>query len=267
MQHALPFDHPLPSLFASPEHRLEVDELLGAGALVAVSSSGGKDSQAMTILLSRIVPPDQMLIIHAPLHDEEWPGTVEHIERTKPPGVPLRFAYTASGKSLLDRVEERGRWPGPNARYCTSEHKRGPIERELRRYLKAFPRYQGRVISAMGHRAEESSARKHRTPWTFNPQNSCRHRWWYDWLPVHAFSTSEVFQVIEDAGQQPHWVYAEGATRASCTFCIFASRHDLCLGARLRPDLYRRYVRLEERINHTLSPSRRPLPAITGIPA
>ncbi|MCY4498375.1 MAG: hypothetical protein OXC14_13930, partial [Rhodospirillaceae bacterium] len=36
--------------------------------------------------------------------------------------------------------------------------------------------------------------------------------------------------------------------------------------AELRPDLYSRYAALEQRIGHTLSPSRKPLPELTGIP-
>ena len=62
-------------------------ELIEDGALVAVSSSGGKDSQAMTILLSRVVPREQLLVVHAPLGEVEWPGTLAHIENTIPPGV------------------------------------------------------------------------------------------------------------------------------------------------------------------------------------
>ena len=63
--------------------------LIERGALVAVNHSGGKDSQAMTFLLSRIVPREQLLVVHAPLGEVEWPGTVEHIERTIPPSVPF----------------------------------------------------------------------------------------------------------------------------------------------------------------------------------
>ena len=40
----------------------------------------------------------------------------------------------SSGKSLLDRVEERGKFPGIRHRYCTGVFKRTPIERDLRRY-------------------------------------------------------------------------------------------------------------------------------------
>ena len=53
----------------------ECREMIDCGALVAVSTFGGKDSQAMTILLSRIVPRDQLLPVHAPLGEVEWPGT------------------------------------------------------------------------------------------------------------------------------------------------------------------------------------------------
>ena len=42
-------------------------ELIESGALVALSTSGGKDSQAMTVLLSRLVPLDQLVMVHAPL--------------------------------------------------------------------------------------------------------------------------------------------------------------------------------------------------------
>ena len=142
------------------------------GALVAVSHSGGKDSQCMTILLSRLVPRDQLLVVHAALGTVEWPGTIEHIERTTPPDVPLILALTASGKSLLERIEERGLWPSSSARWCTSDFKRGPIERELRRYLKAHPRFGGRIISAMGMRASESPARAKKSAWRYNERNS-----------------------------------------------------------------------------------------------
>ena len=60
-------------------------EMILTGALVAISTSGGKDSQAMTILLSRIVPRDRLVVIHAPLAEVEWPGTAKFIRATLPP--------------------------------------------------------------------------------------------------------------------------------------------------------------------------------------
>ena len=241
-------------------------ETIRAGALVAVNHSGGKDSQCMTILLSRIVPRGQIVAVHAPLGEVEWPGTVEHIEATLPVGVPLVFAPVASGKTLLERVEERGLWPSSTARWCTSDFKAGPIQRELRRYLKAHPRFGGRLVNAMGMRAEESPARARKAPWRRNDRMSVAGREVFDWLPVFDLSTADVFRVIRDAGQSPHWAYAAGMTRLSCSFCILASRADLRRAAELRPDLYRAYAELEQRIGHTLSPTRRTLPEVTGVP-
>ena len=244
----------------------ECRETIRAGALVAINHSGGKDSQAMTILLSRIVPREQLVAVHAPLGEVEWPGMIEHIEATLPAGVPLVFAPVASGKTLLERVEERGLWPSSAARWCTSDFKAGPIQRELRRYLKAHPRFGGRLVNAMGMRAEESPARARKAPWRRNDRMSVAGREVFDWLPVFDLSTADVFRVIRDAGQSPHWAYAAGMTRLSCSFCILASRADLRRAAELRPDLYRAYAELERRIGHTLSPTRRPLPEVTGVP-
>ncbi|MDE0030161.1 MAG: phosphoadenosine phosphosulfate reductase family protein, partial [Deltaproteobacteria bacterium] len=229
--------------------------------------SGGKDSQTMTILLARAVPHDQLVVVHAPLGQVEWPGTVEHIESTMPAGVPLILARVASGKSLLEMIEERGRFPGPRTRFCTRSAKISPIERELRHYLKAHPRFGGRIVSAVGIRRDESNARSKRIPWARSDRNSRAGREWFDWLPIFDLTTDDVFRIIRDAGQSPHWVYAEGMSRCSCSLCLFSSKSDICRAAELRPDLYQRYAALEERIGHTLSPSGVPLPRLTGIPA
>ena len=244
----------------------ECRDMIRRGALFAVNSSGGKDSQCMTILLSEIVPHDQLVVVHAPLHGADWPGTLEHVRATLPAGVPLILAPVASGRSLPDAIEKRGRFPSPSVRWCTSDFKRGPIERELRRYLKAHPRFGGRIVNAMGMRARESAARARRDPWTRNARNSRAGRSWYDWLPVFDLDEDQVFRVIRDAGQAPHPAYAMGMSRLSCVFCIMASRGDLRTAARLQPRLYRAYAALERRIGHTLSPSGIPLPELTGVP-
>ena len=250
-----------PDIRVPPECR----KMIRAGALVAVNTSGGKDSQSMTILLSRIVPREQIVAVHAPLVDVEWPGTVEFIRATLPPGIPLILAPVTSGKTLLDSIEERGRFPSPKVRWCTSSTKRGPIERELRRLLKANPRFCGRLVNAMGMRAEESPARARKMPWRRNDRMSAAGREVFDWLPVFEFSTDDVFRIIRDAGQSPHPAYGTGMSRLSCVFCIMASRADLHTAAKLQPALYARYVALEKRIGHTLSPSGRSLPELTGI--
>ena len=141
-------DSPLrrrPDLLVPPECR----SLIERGVLVVVNRSGGKDSQCMTILLSWIVPGEQLLVVHALFGEVEWPGTIEHIENTICSGVSLILAGMVSGKSLLERIEERGRFPDSGRCYRTSDAKRTPIERELRRYLKAHSRFGPKPAAAI----------------------------------------------------------------------------------------------------------------------
>ena len=225
------------------------------GTLVAVSTSGGKDSQAMTILLSRIVPRDRLVAVHAPLGEVEWPNTVEFIRATLPPGMALILAPVASGKTLLDSIEERGRFPSPKVGWCTSSLKRGPIERELRRYLKANPRFGGRIVSAMGMRAEESPARARKPPWRLNERNFRAGRTWFDWLPTFDLTEREVFRAIRDAGQSPHPAYAMGMSSSPVSSASWP-RAPICCSARgLRADRRDKLLKLLDTRGQNCTPN------------
>lgn len=243
----------------------KVLELVERGALFVVNHSGGKDSQAMMVKLAEIVPQAQLMVIHAELPEVDWEGIKEHIEATIG-GLPL-IVCRNENKTLLEMVERRGMFPSPQQRQCTSDLKRGPIEREIRRYLKANPRFGGLVVNCMGLRAEESPARSKLETLKLNARNSKAGREWWDWLPIHAMTKASVFKVIGEAGQKPHHAYALGMSRLSCCFCIMACKADLQTAARLKPELYKRYVELEKKIGHTLSMEGRPLEEVTGIKA
>ncbi len=242
----------------------KIQSLVDRGTLFAINHSGGKDSQAMLAEVLKLVPRDQILVIHADLGEVDWGGTIEQIQDTI---GDLPLIVCRSRRGLLQMVEERGMWPSPQQRQCTSDLKRGPIEREIRRYLKANPRFNGLVVNCMGLRAEESSARAKAKVFKKNDGNSLAGREWYDWLPIHDWKVGEVFAAIAAAGQTPHWAYAEGMSRLSCCFCIMASRSDLTTAARLNPALYARHVALEKRISHTMSMERKGLEEVTGIAA
>lgn len=243
----------------------DIERLRDQGALFVINHSAGKDSQAMTLLLREWIPARQLLVVHADLGEVEWPGVQEQIRSTIG-GLPLLVCRNEH-KTLLSMVERRSRWPSVAQRQCTSDLKRGPIEREIRRHLKAHPEYGGVVVNCLGIRAKESPARSRQTPFRRNERNSKAGRDWYDWLPIFDMDVGDVFATIARAGEQPHWAYQAGMSRLSCVFCIMASRSDLRTAARLQPDLYRRYVNLERTIEHTLSMDGRPLEAVTGIAA
>ena len=235
--------------------------------LFVVSHSGGKDSQAMSALIRKYVPDEQILVIHAHLPGVEWEGTWDHVRNNT---VGLESIEVKAVKTFFDMVKSRGMWPSPSTRQCTSDLKRGPIEKAIRRHLKDNPRFNNNIINCMGMRAQESSARAKRPTLQFSNKNSRAGRTWYDWLPIHDLLIEEVFDVIKEAGQKPHWAYEKGMTRLSCCFCIMSSHSDLCTAAKLNPKLFAEYVALEKEIDFTfMMPSKGKAPKgleeLTGI--
>lgn len=270
----------------------QVLDLIAAGALFVVNHSGGKDSQVMDIELAKIVPADQLVRVHADLGRVEWKGAVEHIRATIGGG---RLEVCRSAKDLIQMVEwnqikhamaeSPGKpvWPSPSTRQCTSDLKRGPIERTIRGLVAerkaAGVRGWNLVVNCMGMRAEESSSRAKLTTFKLSTRNSVAGREWYDWLPIHDMLETEVFERIAAAGQQPHPVYAHGMSRFSCCFCVMASQKDLTTAAKLSltnpelfndPTVYRQYLTLERTTGQVMlmpdkKHGRRTLDEVTGV--
>ncbi len=241
----------------------EIHDLIANGALFVANHSGGKDSDAMLIRLTQIVPADQLIVVHASLGRLEWPQALEHAEAAAC-RYALHFMVARAGKTLFDMVERRFEtrpsvpsWPSSQHRQCTSDLKRGPIEREVRHYAKAngFKT----IVNCLGLRAEESPARSKKQVFRFNERPSNSVLTWFEWLPIHDYSTDRVFGTIEADGWHPHYAYALGNERLSCVFCIMGSRNDLKNGAQHHPELLAEYDALEKRTGYTMHTNRIPL--------
>jgi len=231
--------------------------------MFVVNHSGGKDSQAMFDYVSSIVPAAQIVVVHAELPDVEWEGVIPHIKATIG-DAPLHLCR--SRRTLLQMIEERGMFPSPSQRQCTSDLKRGPIEKTIRHLGYKL------IVNCMGMRAEESSSRSKLEPFKLSERNSKAGREWHEWLPIHDWTVEQVFARIKQAGQQAHWAYAAGMSRLSCCFCIMSNKADLTTAARLNPALYAKYVALERSTGQVmLMPSKKhgrlTLEQVTGIQA
>lgn len=243
--------------------------LIAAGALFVLNDSGGKDSQAMRLRVSALVPREQAIVVHATLGEVEWPGALEHA-RNGAERADLPFIVAQAPKTLLEMVERRftarpdvPAFPSASNRQCTSDLKRDPIMREVRRYAKA--RGITTIVTCMGIRAEESPRRSKAATWSLSARGSVAGRSWYEWLPIHHLTTAEVFATIRDAGEEPHPAYAAGNERLSCVFCILGSANDARNGAIHNPELYAKYVEMERRTGYTVHQSRKTLEEITGL--
>jgi 3'-phosphoadenosine 5'-phosphosulfate sulfotransferase (PAPS reductase)/FAD synthetase len=259
----------LPPLAFTDEIRAE----LAAGAVLAVGISGGKDSQA---LLTAVVRehranrwPGELFAIHADLGRAEWEQTLPHCQALCDRlGVRLVVVRREKG-DLVDRWQERleklagtGKpfWSSAQARYCTSDMKRGPIDK----YLRQFPR----VISVEGIRADESTARAKKPVSEVRDQITTRERRAFTWNPLLYWNKEDVWAACgtshfdlqrrqslyregrEEAalsGWPCHPAYVFGNERLSCALCVLASKNDLVNGAKHNPALYQTLVAMEER--------------------
>lgn len=226
----------------------KIRNLITPETLFVVNHSGGKDSQAMYLLLRNLIPASQFVVIHAHLPEVEWDGTSDHIQNTIDPGT--EFHIVQAVKTFFEMVEHRQLWPSIKNRQCTSDLKRGPIEKKI----KAICNSRGftTVVNCMGLRAQESINRAAKPAFKQSTTNTNSKRTWFEWLPIHSWTTGEVFQFIRDNNQKPHWAYQEGMTRLSCCFCIMSSKQDLKTASRLNPELLARYSAMEKKLDHTL---------------
>jgi len=227
---------------------------------VVINSSAGKDSQAMLDYVvelcdKAVIPRSRLVVAHADLGRVEWPGTRQLAEeQARHYGLAFHAVSRPQG-DLLDHIAKRGMFPSPAARYCTSDHKRTPVQILFTRLVKQAHAegscYPVRLLSCMGLRAQESPARAKRQPFAHDERASNGRRHVDVWLPIHGWTVDAVWQRIRASGLRHHPAYDLGMPRLSCCFCIFAPRSALLLAGKHNPELLADYVAVERRMGHT----------------
>ncbi|MEU6756065.1 phosphoadenosine phosphosulfate reductase family protein [Streptomyces sp. NPDC046685] len=253
------------------------DELIREADWVVVSSSGGKDSQAMLSSVTRRAQAlgmlDKVVVVHADLGRVEWSGTRELAEEQARLAGVRRFEVVRSvGADLLERVvlrfdklkakaereaEERGEdpatvqvppaWPSSAARWCTSGEKRGPIWTLYTRLTQELAHLGRpvRILACIGQRAAESDNRAKLAPVEIDRSASNGKRHVTTWRPIHGWSDAEVWREIARSGLPYHEAYDWGNRRLSCVFCVLGCNSDLVNGARRVPELAAAYAETE----------------------
>tara|TARA_R110000751_G_scaffold130352_1_gene232362 strand:- start:256 stop:1086 length:831 start_codon:yes stop_codon:yes gene_type:complete len=232
---------------------------------IVVSTSGGKDSQAMLGHVYRQCKAQgvlgRLIAVHADLGQAEWAGTQELAqEQCDRYDIPLHVVRR-EGETLLDYVRRRKMWPSPRYRYCTSDFKRAPIAKFMTMIAKLFREdhmaYSGeklgrpvRILSCMGFRAQESPSRAKRPVLAMNERQSSGRKEITEWLPIHDWLEGRVWEEIRTSGVRHHWAYDKGMPRLSCVFCIFAPPQALMIAGKHNPELLDEYVEVEEQIGH-----------------
>lgn len=240
----------------------EVHDFIAQNAVLAISISGGKDSQA---LLHAVMAwyrseglTNKVFAIHADLGRAEWAQTPDFVERLcEQYGMELVVVRRERNGKSLDLVDgwqkrmealkgqNKPHWSSAKARYCTSDFKTEPINRCLKQFEK--------VISIEGIRWQESKARSEK------PRVSKRNgmmRKALTWNAICDFTIDDVWaaggqsqasyleaqNLYRFTGNVPKWwsfhpAYAMGNTRLSCALCVLANNNDFRNGIAHNPAL------------------------------
>lgn len=237
-------------------------DLRGYSAVV-VNISGGKDSQTILGLVMRLAREQaysgQIIAVHADT-GAEWPQSLPHCELLcRHYQVPLQVAHPF--RALPDHIERRCHmlaqqsppkpgWPTMAQRYCTSDCKRSPIEKVMRR---VFPHgLEGEILSVTGERREESPRRSRMQVLEPDKRLTAGNRTVTRWKPILDYRLEDVWQHIKATGLPRHPAYDLGNERVSCAICMLATDADIRRGATAVPRLADHYLRLERETGFTM---------------
>lgn len=227
--------------------------------LIIVNSSGGKDSLVQLWEIARLVkkqnfPKDRVIVSHQDLGESEWQGTKELAEQ-QANLFGFAFDHTKrvdkNGKqeTLLEYALRRGKWPSNTQRWCTSDFKRAPGSKILRKWANKFNAKN--VLYCFGFREDESPARKKKEVLKISEALCTKSRTVWEYLPVHKWPVEKVWRVIRLFNLPYHWAYDLGMPRLSCVFCIFSPFDALVIAGIHNRELLNKYIEVEEIINHT----------------
>ncbi len=229
--------------------------------LILLNTSGGKDSQAMMDLMMATAKHQgyagQIHAVHADLDRMEWEGSWKLVQDQCSHYGIENLHKCKRDQDLLEQVKERGMWPSPSARYCTSDHKRDQIQKVVVKLAKAL-KLEGishpRILNCLGFRSEESAARANKPILEINKRASTKTRTVTNYLPIHSWIWDQVWTRISESGAPYAAAYDLGMSRYSCRFCIMSSKADLVISAKANIPLLDELIQIEEDIDHTFQP-------------
>jgi 3'-phosphoadenosine 5'-phosphosulfate sulfotransferase (PAPS reductase)/FAD synthetase len=220
--------------------------------LILINTSGGKDSSVAALRVAQMAQEqgvkDRLLLVHATF-EEEWDGVIDIIhQQAEQLGLPVEVV--SRGEGLLDYVRRRRMWPSSQARYCTSDFKRAPIDKVITRRAPWLEDHPSRVLNVMGIRAQESPARAKRVAFERDERRTNGRRVVDNWYPIFDMKLDTVWEIIRKYGIPQHKVYEMGIPRLACVFCIFSPKAALVLSGKHNQELLRKYVAVEKEIGH-----------------
>lgn len=194
--------------------------------LFVSSFSGGKDSQVVLDLVSRVIPADDFIVIYSDTGYELPPSLdlYENVKQFYTQKYPNLKFYTAKNhQPILYYWDEIGT-PSRIHRWCCSIMKSAPLSRLLKEIVGKGK--QPNAILFDGVRAEESQTRASRSKIGKN----VKHNKIINVSPILEWSATEIYLYILLNELPVNEAYRRGLSRVGCVICPYSSSwsEDLC---------------------------------------
>lgn len=212
-----------------------------------VSFSGGKDSQVLLDLVSRVVPNTDFSVIYSDT-GYELPTSLELYEETKSfyqKQYPKLHFYVARNEQPIMFYWDNLGSPSRIHRWCCSVMKSAPLARKLKEI--SGKKKQPQVLLFDGVRAEESVNRAGRS----RIGKNVKHNNMINVSPILEWNSTEIYLYILMYGLPFNKSYRKGLSRVGCILCPYSSgwSEDLC--GKLYPETLKPFVSWIENSLHS----------------
>lgn len=224
-------------------HNVEDVKRIIDGRTIVCSVSGGKDSTAMSLYITRELGLDARFVFANTYW--EAPETLEYIRDYLPSvlGAIDEVEWPApegSPRGMIGLIQKKRMFPSRVRRYCTEELKVKP----LARYIKSIG---GPTVNAVGIRAAESQSRSKSPEW--EPADDIYGSDCLVWRPLIKWTEQDVIDIHTRHGIRPNPLYlgmgrpVKGAdsprpyaSRVGCLPCIFSRKAEVRAVAEAYPE-------------------------------
>jgi 3'-phosphoadenosine 5'-phosphosulfate sulfotransferase (PAPS reductase)/FAD synthetase/ferredoxin len=231
-------------------------EMKGKGALLkskidyfVISFSGGKDSQVILDLVTRVIPSEDLVVIYSDTGYELPPSLdlYQEIEAFYKAKYPHLNFYTSKNHQPLMYYWDKMGAPSRVLRWCCSIMKSAPLSRMLKELHGGEK--QPNAILFDGVRAEESVNRSSRS----RIGKNAKHNNIINMSPILEWNATETYLYLLLHGIPINEAYRKGYSRVGCVICPYSSKWSENISSKVYPDSIKPFV---DHIRHSLEESK-----------